>query len=219
MPEAAPQITRLPVDHPEAGEPPRAVPRRRLLAIGAVTIVVMAVLAVLGVTRWWPGADDVVGAAPPVVVTGTSGTPRAPVSARVVAPSPTATTKRPVQDDAAVVPTLAAVSTPGSRRSPSPTPADPIVAMRLSIRQQVDAGHLNPEKAADLYKKVDDIAHAINDGHQADAAKKVKEFRDKLTDLHHAGTLTTAGYDRLTTDLDRLADLLSLTEPPGPERP
>ena len=224
MPEAAPQITRLPVAHPEAGEPPRAVPRRRLLAIAGGTIVVMAVLAVLGVTRWWPGADVVVGAAPPVVA-GTSGTPPAPVSARVVAPSPTATatatatTERPVQDDAAVVPTLAAVSTPGSRPSPSPTPSDPIAAMRLSIRQQVDAGHLNPGKAPDLYKKVDDIAHAINDGHPADAAKKVKEFRDKLTDLHHAGTLTTAGYDRLTTDLDRLADSLSLTEPPGPERP
>jgi serine/threonine-protein kinase len=220
MPEAAtPQITRLPAADPEgSGEPPRAVPRR-LLAIAGVTLVAMAVLAVLGVTRWWPQADDVTAGAAPPVVAGTSGTPPAPVSARVVAPSPTATTNRTVQDDDAVVPTLPAVSTPGSRRSPSPTPADPIVAMRLSIRQQVDAGHLNPEKAADLYKKVDDIAHAINDGHQADATKKLKELRDKLTDLHNAGTLTTAGYDRLTVDLDRLADSLSLTEPPRPERP
>ena len=91
--------------------------------------------------------------------------------------------------------------------------------MRLSIRQQVDAGHLNPATAADLYKKVDDIAHATSDGHPADAAKKVKEFRDKLTELHDAGTLTTAGYDRLNADLDRLADSLSLTEPPGPPEP
>ena len=77
--------------------------------------------------------------------------------------------------------------------------------MRLSIRHEVDAGHLNPAKAPDLYKKVDEIAHAVNEGHAEDAAKKVGDLRDKLTGLHDSGTLTSAGYDRLNTDLDRLA--------------
>jgi hypothetical protein len=91
--------------------------------------------------------------------------------------------------------------------------------MRLSIRHQVDAGHLNPTKAPDLYKKVDDIAHATSDGHPDDAAKKVKEFRDKLTELHDSGTLTTAGYDRLNADLDKLADSLSVSGPPDAPEP
>jgi hypothetical protein len=77
--------------------------------------------------------------------------------------------------------------------------------MRLSIRHQVDTGHLNPTKAPDLYKKVDEIAHAISDDHGDEAAKKVGELRDKLAQLHDTGTLTTAGYQRLNTDLDRLA--------------
>jgi serine/threonine-protein kinase len=82
---------------------------------------------------------------------------------------------------------------------------DPIAALRLSIRQQVDTGQLNPTKATDLYKKVDDIAHATKDGHSPDVAKKVKDFRTRLAELHDTGTLTTAGYDRLSADLDRLA--------------
>jgi eukaryotic-like serine/threonine-protein kinase len=223
-PEAAtPHVTRPPTPQPEGfGEPSPAAPRRRLPAIAGAALVVAAVLAVLGVIRWLPRADDIDAGAVPPVVAGTSGAPTASISIGAVAPLPTATTNRPVRDDRAVAPThpaVSVVSASSRSTSSSPTPGDPIVAMRLSIRQQVDAGHLNPARAADLYKKVDDIAHATNDGHPADAAKKVKEFRDKLAELHDTGTLTTAGYDRLTADLDRLADSLSLTEPPGPPEP
>jgi hypothetical protein len=177
-------------------------------------VVVIAVLAVLGVTRWLPRADEMDAGAVPPVVAGTSGTPTALVSSSAVGRTATATTKRPVRDDDAIAPSLPAasgVSVPSRGPSSSPTPSDPIVMMRLSIRQQVDAGHLNPAKAADLYKKVDEIAHATTDGHAADTAKKVKELRDKLTELHGSGTLTTAGYARLNADLDRLADSLSVT--------
>jgi hypothetical protein len=224
VPEAAaPQITRPPVPpRGERGESSAA--RRRLVVVAGVTVVALtAVLGVLGVIRGWPRDADDAGAAvvPPVVAgtSGTSGTPTASVSTRAAAPLPTiATNGRTAPDDAAAPP-APAVSSSGRSPSSSPTPADPIVAMRLSIRHQVDAGQLNPAKAADLYNKVDDIAHATNDGHAADGSKKVKGLRDKLTELHDAGTLTTAGYVRLNADLDRLADALSLTEPPGPPAP
>jgi hypothetical protein len=113
-----------------------------------------------------------------------------------------------VRDDNAVAPTSNPVSAPSRTPSSSPTPTDPVVRMRLSIRQQVDAGHLNPTRAPDLYKKVDEIIHAANDGHADEVAKKVQEFRDKLTELHQSGTLTTVGYERLNSDLDRLAESL-----------
>lgn len=214
---APPQITRRPT--PPSDEHVDAIPvtRRRLAMAGATLVVVMAVLAVLGVTRWWPRGGDLDAAVVPPVVASTSGTPTAPVSASAAARSPSASTQRPVRDDGAVAPTRLTVSAASRKPSSSPTPVDPIVAMRLSIRQEVDAGHLNPAKAGDLYKRVDDLAHARNDGHPGDAAKKIKEFRDKLAEMHDTGTLSTAGYDRLSADLDRLADSLSLTEPPGPQ--
>jgi serine/threonine-protein kinase len=221
VPEAAPPISRPPTPPPEGhGEASPGASRLRLLALaGLAAVVVMGVLAVLGVTRWLPLADDTGAGASPPVVAGTSDTPAASISNSAAAP-PAAATTRPVPNAGAAAPSLPAVPAVSlSSRKPSATPADPIVAMRLSIRHQVDAGHLNPAKAPDLYKKVDDIAHATNDGHAADAAKKVKEFRDKLTELHDAGTLTTPGYDRLSADLDRLADSLSITEPPDPPEP
>jgi serine/threonine-protein kinase len=203
---AAPQVTRPPL----AEGFRRLLARPRLLAVAGVLLVVMGLLAALAVTRWVPRADDNDAGAVPPVVAVPSGTPAASVvSTSAATPSPTATTSRPVP----------AVSASSRRPSMAPTPADPIVAMRLSIRREVDAGNLNPAKAGDLYKKVDDIAHAANDGHSADAAKKVQEFRDKLAELRNAGTLTTEGYDRLSADLDRLSDSLSLTEPPGPPKP
>jgi eukaryotic-like serine/threonine-protein kinase len=215
---AAPPITRPPTP-PGAGN---SKPRRLLITAGVTVVAVMGLLAVLGLTRWLLQADDIGAGAAPTVAAGPSGTPTASVSNRAAAPVPSRTTHRPTRDDDAVVPSLpvaSAASAASRRPSSSPTPVDPIVAMRLSIRHQVDAGHLNPTKAPDLYKKVDDIAHATSDGHPDDAAKKVKEFRDKLTELHDSGTLTTAGYDRLNADLDKLADSLSLTGPPDPPAP
>ena len=91
--------------------------------------------------------------------------------------------------------------------------------MRLSIRQQVDAGNLNPTAAPDLYKKVDDISRATQVGKPGDAAKKVQDLRNRLTALHESGPLTTVGYVQLNAELDRLVNSLSLTEPAGPTKP
>ena len=195
---------------PPAPRPPSpngAAPVRRWpVAVAGVTLAAaMILLAALGLATWMPETDEADAGAPPAPPT-TLSTPATTPSGRAV-PSlqPTATTHRPVRDGDTVAPTRTASSPTSRRPTSSPAPADPVVAMRLSIRHQADAGHLNPAKAPDLYKKVDEIAHAINDDRGDEAAKKVGELRDKLTDLHDHGTLTTAGYQRLTTDLDRLA--------------
>jgi len=84
----------------------------------------------------------------------------------------------------------------------SPVPVDPVVALRLSIQQQVSTGNLNPDKASDLYKKVDELARAINVGNTDDATKKIKELRDKFGSLLNEGQLSAGGHGTLIRHLD-----------------
>ena len=87
--------------------------------------------------------------------------------------------------------------------------------MRLTIQQQVTAGHLAPASANDLYKKVDEIAEKINEGDSAESTKKIKELRDKLAGLREDGRLSQVGYEALTASLDRVA-AIAPTPPPKP---
>jgi hypothetical protein len=119
-----------------------------------------------------------------------------PQSEPVTQPMTSAESSRPVQPAGAVQP-----------GSPAP-PVDPIVALRLSIQHQVNTGNLNPDKASDLYKKVDEIARAMNDGNTDEAAKKVKELRDRLVTLRNEGQLSGGGYDTLIRHLDSVAATL-----------
>jgi serine/threonine protein kinase len=101
-----------------------------------------------------------------------------------------------------------AVQAPASQPSTAssqPPPADPIATLRLAIQQQVNTGNLNPDKASDLYTKVDAIAHAAHAGNTNDEANKIKELRDSLTGLRTGGQLSTSGYDVLSKDLDAIA--------------
>jgi hypothetical protein len=81
--------------------------------------------------------------------------------------------------------------------------------MRLSIQQQVTGGHLTPESATDLNKKVDEFAQKFAEGNTKEAAKKARELRDKITKLHHDGKLTDDGYQALLQDVSRLDALVS----------
>jgi serine/threonine-protein kinase len=115
------------------------------------------------------------------------------------------------QPSATMPPTEPGTATPTTTRpvpvvGPSPTtPVEPIAAMRVSIQQQVDNGHLNPAAATDLYKKVDEIAREFNEGDAEEATKKVNELAHKLSDLVAAGKLTPSGYDELTVRLNAVA--------------
>jgi serine/threonine-protein kinase len=112
-----------------------------------------------------------------------------------------------------ISPTQPSVATPTTRPAPvvgagPTTPAEPIAAMRVSIRKQVDTGNLNPDAATDLYKKVDEIARMLNEGDTNEATKKVNDLAHKLSDLVAAGKLTSSGYDELTVRLNAVAALI-----------
>ena len=97
---------------------------------------------------------------------------------------------------------------PASQPAPAgsqPPPGDPIAALRLALQQQVSTGNLNPDKASDLYTKVDAIAHAAYAGNTTDEAKNIKALQDRLTALRTGGQLSASGYDILTKDLEAIA--------------
>ncbi|HET8658014.1 MAG TPA: protein kinase [Micromonosporaceae bacterium] len=149
-----------------------------------------------------------------------------PESGEVAGPSATsaAVADTPATGPVTTSPTAQAVTRPSAsiqpRRPASPAggvgqpttaqtpPADPVVALRLSIQQQVETGNLNPDLASDLYKKVDEIAREMNAGDTEDAAKRIQELRAKLDTLLNDGRLSASGYDILSRDLDRVAATL-----------
>ena len=87
----------------------------------------------------------------------------------------------------------------------SPSPTDPIVALRQAIAQQVTAGGLKADAAADLNHNVDDLAKAIATGNTDAAQTKITELRGKLTALNKGGKLSADGYRVLSSALDQVA--------------
>ena len=172
--------------------------RRWLVPLAAVVLMLSTALVAAFATRWFMAADQAAGAS-----AATAGVPASPTtsSAGGVVASPAA----PATTTVTVTPPRASASKRSPAPSSPPAPVDPIVAMRLAVKQQIDAGHLNPTKAPDLYKKVDDVAHAISAGDTGDAERKIGELRDKLDELRTNGTLTANAYDTLVAKVDRIA--------------
>lgn len=135
-------------------------------------------------------------------------TPSEAVNTVAGVPTPAATSVAAVTPSQAVTEPLATRSARSSRAVQpgiQAPPVEPIAAMRLSIQQQVSTGNLNPDKASDLYTRVDAIAKAVGQGNAGDAAKNIKAMRDKLASLRAEGKLTASGYDALIRDLDSIA--------------
>jgi eukaryotic-like serine/threonine-protein kinase len=125
-------------------------------------------------------------------------------------PSVTPSVKTPASPTAPRTATRSAApatTRPAATRTPTapPPPTDPIVALRLAIQQQVDAGHLNADTARDLNHAVDDLARAVANDNPDDEAKKIKALRDKLTSLYNEGKLSADGYRTLNRNLDLVA--------------
>jgi len=180
--------------------PGRPVWRHRLLVMVLGALVTAVVAWLLTVDR--DPSRDAAGAtdAPPT----STAAPAAPDAA-----TPSPTTSRP--PDTGTGPTA---SDPPSRPAqPAPTDqptssapsVDAIAAIRPAIAQQVDTGNLNQGAAGDLYKKVDEIARAMNRGDTNEATKKLGDLRNKLNSLANDGKLSTAGRDALLPYLDRIA--------------
>ncbi|MFC4149228.1 serine/threonine-protein kinase [Micromonospora mangrovi] len=189
-----------------AGKRPPGPARRRgaRLALVAAALLGVALLALATVALLHRDTGSPV-AAPTVAPTpvATSTAPAAPVVPVTVAPpTPKPRTLAPTTRP----PATRTTRPPAASRTPRPAPpADPIVAIRLSIQRQVATGQLNPDAAKDLHTKVDAIAKEIaeNDPDQAEA--QLKKLRDKLAELRRGGRLTAAGYTALSADADRIA--------------
>jgi serine/threonine-protein kinase len=179
----------------------RPVWRHRLLVVGIVAFLTAVVAWLLTVDR--DPSRDAAGA------TDTSPTSTAvPAASATATPSPT--TSQP--PDTATRPSVS--NQPSRPAQPAPTDqptssapsVDAIAATRTAIGQQVNTGNLNPGAAGDLYKKVDEIARAMNRGDTNEVTKKLGDLRNKLNSLANEGKLSVAGRDALLPYLDRIAD-------------
>lgn len=173
---------------------------RRLTAAAAVAVAVLTA-TILALLALRPAAETTADSPDPP----TSPTAASATASLNTSPSPTTP---PSAAPATTGPT--ARGTPTATRTPTapPGPTDPIVALRLAIQQQTNAGQLNADTARDLNHMVDDLAKAIANDNPDDEAKKLKALRDKLTSLYKEGKLSADGYRTLNSNLDRLAAAL-----------
>ncbi|WP_319460590.1 serine/threonine-protein kinase [Micromonospora sp. RTP1Z1] len=180
----------------------RARTRRwRGLLLLAAAVLGVALLALAAVALLTPDTDSSVAEptvpAAPTPAAAQPSKPAVPVTVAPTRPSLASATRTP----ASRTPSPRAIS-----RTPSPTPpADPIAAMRMSVREQVETGQLSPDAAKDLHAKVDAIAKEIAEDDTTQAQEQIKKLRDKLSELLRGGKLTADGYDTLSADVDRIA--------------
>ncbi|MEU2615644.1 protein kinase [Micromonospora sp. NPDC007271] len=217
LPRAGTPVPLVPVTPADPGRPGRSTPlialpprqghrpawhRREALLTAALLGV--ALLALAGVTLL--DRDDHTSITEPTTPPASA---TAAVASRVPAVPLTVAPATPTLRAVASATHNPASLTPSPRatsRRPSPTPpADPIAVTRQSIREQVEAGRLNPDAAKDLHTKVDAIAKEIADSDPDQAEKQLKKLRDKLGELRRNGKLTADGYDVLTANADRIA--------------
>jgi serine/threonine-protein kinase len=89
--------------------------------------------------------------------------------------------------------------------APPPPPADPVGAIRQSLRDLTMTGDLDTRGAEELGRKVDEYVRAMTRRDLAEAAKKVRELRDRLANLFKDQKVSVEGHDRLSRDIDALA--------------
>jgi eukaryotic-like serine/threonine-protein kinase len=205
---AAPASTPLATGNPPSsptGRSPSLATRRRVLAAAAVVAAVAVLAIVILALRMFRSGPEAAAERP--AVSGVSSAPVAanPVPSAVPAPSTAPSPKAissPSAFPSAVAPT-SGTAAPSTQTAPPPL-VDPIVALRRSIQQQVDAGNLNTDTASDLNHSVDDLAKSIATGNTNDETKRLKALRDKLTSLYKEGKLSADGYRVLSADVDQL---------------
>jgi hypothetical protein len=90
----------------------------------------------------------------------------------------------------------------------SARPTAAVAALTAGIRQQQQAGQLDPDVGRELTKKLDEVSRDLAKGERGKAAEKVADLREKLAELHEDDKLTTTGLNALTPLLNRLAATL-----------
>jgi serine/threonine-protein kinase len=193
-----------------SGESPRRSPRRSrrwLVAALSAIVAAMAVTAVVLLSRphALPGttSPDAPAAAGTGVATTGDATPGSAPGQPAGQPATSAGASG--APPPSVVPPSATGPVP---TTPAPPTVDPVTAIRRSISELVATADLQTKGAEDLGRKVDEYVRAVDDGKFDDAAKRVREMRQKLSDLQRERKVSPAGYERLSGDIDRIAATL-----------
>jgi serine/threonine-protein kinase len=81
-------------------------------------------------------------------------------------------------------------------------------SVRAAIQMQVQAGALDNSDARSLTGRLDDIDRNLARGRVDNAAQRLGDLRDRLSELLKDGKITAAGYDVIVTVVDQLAGTL-----------
>ncbi|SNT59033.1 serine/threonine protein kinase [Asanoa hainanensis] len=183
---------------PLAGPPARRRRRRAwgIAGVAAGAVAAIALASLLAATR--DGGPDRV-AAPPAASAAPASAPVPGHTSALRSPTPSRSTRTTTAPAAPPSPTKPRPT----RTSPPAVAVDPVTDLRRTIDAQVDASQLKAKEAADLHKRVDDIADRL-DRDAPDAPRKIGELRTRLADLRRQDKLTETGYAAISRAVDRL---------------
>jgi len=132
-------------------------------------------------------------------------------------PHPAAGPTVPASRNSSSSPATHPASTSPITSPPVTTPAQAIAALRSAISGAVNAGNLDPQAAADLNNRLDDMTRSLtpttkpgkgNKPPPNDAGHQVADLTTRLADLAQNGQLTPAGQQQLAAPLAALERLV-----------
>jgi eukaryotic-like serine/threonine-protein kinase len=88
------------------------------------------------------------------------------------------------------------------------TPARAVAAVQQAIAKAQHSGALQPQAATDLQNQLTDISQSISQGDLQDAAGKVGDLRQNLSDLTSNGQISTRGLAVISPSISELVRLL-----------
>jgi eukaryotic-like serine/threonine-protein kinase len=202
--EVAAQLAEL-AAHPAT---PATATVERAPTIGAAR----ATATVVPPTRTIPVVDDYPPPAKQGLRLGPAGIAAVALGAAIVAAlavawSLTAGTRPPGGEQAANPPATTQ-SAPVGTATASLDATTQINLVRTVIAAQTQAGQLKPNVANDLTRRLDEAARHLADGETDQAADKIAELRNRLTEQRNANKITEAGYQAILAAVDQLTAAL-----------
>jgi hypothetical protein len=150
---------------------------------------------------WWPVAAVIVGVVALLALA---------TAAILAGGDPTAAVSSPARR-ASTAPSSPATSPSSSPSVSQPQTAQAAGAALLALTQQLqDAGAIDHKLASDIEHTVDEVVNGKGKHDEgADAADKLNELKDKVSEAVDQGTLSAADGGRLADAIDRLEQVLA----------
>ena len=145
---------------------------------------------------WWLGGAALVAG---VVLAAAVMLPLLTRSEGAAAPSAPGTPSIPATSTASATP-AAAATTPAA----TPKSTSPLATVRAVVADLVATGQMDPRKADDFLRRLDDLTKKPGQGKSKDPGKQLKDLSKHLADLVKEGELTPAGLGRIEAALARL---------------